>query len=213
MVAHDAKPLMRSLLDAGLEELELGGTGVDDAGAAHLRAFPRLAGRLPIMTRLMSFLHGFYYVQVGITAAVPVGIQGGTATLASGTVTVRTALQQSLNVPALQVLEVIGAGRLLARLHNAGVDPVLPKDTPPGLAVGLAALGVVALLATAATASRRRAGGGRRIVASAGVDRFVASGSADATASPAAATFASAAKTSSTKPTSGGRYSHLQSVV
>lgn len=28
------------------------------------------------------------YVQVGITAAVPVGIQGGTATLASGTVTV-----------------------------------------------------------------------------------------------------------------------------
>lgn len=31
-----------------------------------LRAFPRLAGRLPFGTRLMGFLHGLYYVQEGL---------------------------------------------------------------------------------------------------------------------------------------------------
>jgi penicillin-binding protein 1C len=58
-----------------------------------------------------------------------------------GTVTVRVALQQSLNVPALQVLDVVGPDRLLARLHNAGVPLVLPPDQAPGLAVGLGGVG------------------------------------------------------------------------
>ncbi|MFN4143289.1 penicillin-binding protein 1C [Aestuariivirga sp.] len=59
-----------------------------------------------------------------------------------GTVTVRTALQQSLNVPALQILDQVGPDRLMARLANAGVKPVLPPNAGPGLAVGLGGAGV-----------------------------------------------------------------------
>ena len=59
-----------------------------------------------------------------------------------GTVTVRSALQQSLNVPALQILESVGSDRLVARLKNAGAELVLPKSTGPGLAVGLGGAGV-----------------------------------------------------------------------
>ncbi len=59
-----------------------------------------------------------------------------------GTVTVRTALQQSLNVPALQILNAIGADRLMSRLTNVGVRLVLPENAGPGLAVGLGGAGV-----------------------------------------------------------------------
>ena len=59
-----------------------------------------------------------------------------------GTVTVRTALQQSLNVPALQILNATGPDRLIARLANAGVKLVLPANAAPGLAVGLGGAGV-----------------------------------------------------------------------
>jgi len=59
-----------------------------------------------------------------------------------GTVSVRTALQQSLNVPALQVLDEVGPDRLAARLVNAGVRLRLPENAGPGLAVGLGGAGV-----------------------------------------------------------------------
>ena len=59
-----------------------------------------------------------------------------------GTVSVRTALQQSLNVPALQILNAVGPDRLMARLTNAGVKLVLPENAGPGLAVGLGGAGV-----------------------------------------------------------------------
>ena len=59
-----------------------------------------------------------------------------------GTVTVRTALQQSLNVPALQILEALGPDRLSARLANAGVKLALPRNAGPGLAVGLGGAGI-----------------------------------------------------------------------
>jgi penicillin-binding protein 1C len=58
-----------------------------------------------------------------------------------GTVTVRIALQQSLNVPALQVLDAVGPERLLARLRNAGVELTLPRGAVPGLAIGLGGAG------------------------------------------------------------------------
>ena len=58
-----------------------------------------------------------------------------------GTVTVRTALQQSLNVPALQILNAVGPDRLAARFANAGVNLVLPRNAGPGLAVGLGGAG------------------------------------------------------------------------
>ncbi len=54
----------------------------------------------------------------------------------------RTALQQSLNVPALQILNAVGPDRLMARLTNAGVKLVLPDNAGPGLAVGLGGAGV-----------------------------------------------------------------------
>ena len=44
-----------------------------------------------------------------------------------GTVTVRRALQMSLNVPAVAVLDRVGASRLSARLTQAGGALVLPE--------------------------------------------------------------------------------------
>lgn len=58
-----------------------------------------------------------------------------------GQVSVRTALQQSLNIPAITLLSEIGPSRLLARLRNAGAQPVVP-DGAPGLAIGLGGLGI-----------------------------------------------------------------------
>lgn len=59
-----------------------------------------------------------------------------------GTVTVRRALQQSLNVPAVMLLNALGPHRLIARMKNAGAAPQLPLDAAPGLAVGLGGAGV-----------------------------------------------------------------------
>ena len=59
-----------------------------------------------------------------------------------GTVTVRRALQQSLNVPAVAVLEEVGPSRLIARLGEAGANLVLPRREAPGLALGLGGVGV-----------------------------------------------------------------------
>jgi penicillin-binding protein 1C len=59
-----------------------------------------------------------------------------------GTVAVRRALQQSLNVPAIALLDRVGATRLASRLRQAGANLVLPKDEAPGLAMGLGGVGV-----------------------------------------------------------------------
>lgn len=59
-----------------------------------------------------------------------------------GTVPVRKALQLSLNVPAVALLDRIGAARLTARLSQAGGDMVFPKGEVPGLAMGLGGVGV-----------------------------------------------------------------------
>jgi penicillin-binding protein 1C len=59
-----------------------------------------------------------------------------------GTVAVRRALQQSLNVPAIALLDRVGASRLASRLKQAGANLVLPKDESPGLAMGLGGVGV-----------------------------------------------------------------------
>jgi penicillin-binding protein 1C len=59
-----------------------------------------------------------------------------------GTVPVRKALQLSLNVPAIVLLDRVGASRLSSRLKQAGAGLVLPKDEAPGLAMGLGGVGV-----------------------------------------------------------------------
>jgi penicillin-binding protein 1C len=60
----------------------------------------------------------------------------------AGTVTARRALQQSLNMPAVELLEAIGPQALVSRLRSAGADLVLSDATPTGLAVGLGGLGI-----------------------------------------------------------------------
>ena len=59
-----------------------------------------------------------------------------------GTVTVRRALQMSLNVPAIAVLGKVGVSRLSARLTQTGAALVLPKGEAPGLAMGLGGVGI-----------------------------------------------------------------------
>ncbi|MCJ2034092.1 penicillin-binding protein 1C [Methylobacterium sp. J-068] len=59
-----------------------------------------------------------------------------------GTVTARRALQLSLNVPAVDLLEAVGPARFIARLRAAGARIELPRDTAPGLPVALGGLGI-----------------------------------------------------------------------
>ena len=59
-----------------------------------------------------------------------------------GTVTVRHALQRSLNVPAVGVLDAVGPKRLATRLGATGAELVLPKGETPGLAIGLGGIGI-----------------------------------------------------------------------
>jgi penicillin-binding protein 1C len=59
-----------------------------------------------------------------------------------GTVTVRKALQLSLNVPAIAVLERVGVSRLASRINGSGAQLVLPKHEAPGLAMGLGGVGI-----------------------------------------------------------------------
>lgn len=75
-----------------------------------------------------------------------------------GTITLREALQLSLNTPAVQLLEAVGPARLLARLKRAGARPELDKRTAPGLAVGLGGLGLSLADLTKAYAALARGG-------------------------------------------------------
>jgi penicillin-binding protein 1C len=59
-----------------------------------------------------------------------------------GTITIRTALAQSLNIPAVKVLEALGPAKLHGRLQQVGITPVLPKGTEPSLAIALGGLGL-----------------------------------------------------------------------
>jgi penicillin-binding protein 1C len=60
-----------------------------------------------------------------------------------GELTVREALQRSLNVPAVLLLDRIGPPRLAAALRRAGARLVLPADNPiPGLPLALGGAGI-----------------------------------------------------------------------
>jgi penicillin-binding protein 1C len=75
-----------------------------------------------------------------------------------GVVTIRKALQLSLNVPAVAVLDSVRASRLTARLAQAGSPLVLPKGEQPGLAMGLGGVGVRLLDLTRVYAGLARLG-------------------------------------------------------
>ncbi len=58
-----------------------------------------------------------------------------------GTIRLREALQQSLNIPAVMLTDAIGPANLMAGLRRAGVTAVVPGGQP-GLAVALGGVGV-----------------------------------------------------------------------
>ncbi|MDP4004091.1 penicillin-binding protein 1C [Methylobacterium sp. NEAU K] len=59
-----------------------------------------------------------------------------------GTVTARRALQLSLNVPAVTLMDAVGPARFIARLRAAGAGIQLPREAAPGLPVALGGLGI-----------------------------------------------------------------------
>ncbi len=59
-----------------------------------------------------------------------------------GTISARLALQHSLNIPAVALLEAVGPTKLVARMRRAGVSAKLPGQAPAGLAIALGGLGL-----------------------------------------------------------------------
>ncbi len=59
-----------------------------------------------------------------------------------GDVSIRQALQLSLNVPAVALLDTVGPQRLVSRFRQAGVTPRLPANETPGLAIALGGVGL-----------------------------------------------------------------------
>ena len=59
-----------------------------------------------------------------------------------GTVTIRQALQLSLNIPAVKALAAVGPSRLLSRLRNLGAGLRIPDQQRPSLAIALGGLGM-----------------------------------------------------------------------
>jgi len=75
-----------------------------------------------------------------------------------GEVTVAEALQRSLNVPAVALLEAVGPVRLAVRLKDAGAALALPRAEAPSLAIGLGGLGLSLLDLTQLYAGLARGG-------------------------------------------------------
>jgi penicillin-binding protein 1C len=59
-----------------------------------------------------------------------------------GDVSIRQALQLSLNVPAVRLLDAVGPSRLMVRLRRGGVTLKLPPNEAPGLAIALGGAGI-----------------------------------------------------------------------
>jgi penicillin-binding protein 1C len=59
-----------------------------------------------------------------------------------GTVTLRQALQLSLNLPAVKLLDAVGPLRLASSFRDAGVALKLPRNSSPTLAVALGGVGM-----------------------------------------------------------------------
>lgn len=59
-----------------------------------------------------------------------------------GTVSIREALEQSFNVPAVRVLARVGPGKLVGRFRRAGVEARFPENSEPTLAMALGGTGL-----------------------------------------------------------------------
>ena len=75
-----------------------------------------------------------------------------------GTVSIREALAQSLNIPAVRVLARVGAGRLVGRMRRAGVTARFPDKSEPTLAMALGGTGLTLKDLTQLYASLARGG-------------------------------------------------------
>jgi penicillin-binding protein 1C len=85
-----------------------------------------------------------------------------------GDVSVRQALQMSLNVPAVLLLDSVGPQRLIQRFTRAGLTPQFPKVEQPGLSIGLGGVGLS--LADLVQAYAMLANGGMKVNLSNGVE-------------------------------------------
>ena len=74
----------------------------------------------------------------GFNGYVPVNFDG----FNRGTVTIRQALTESLNIPAVIVLDAVGTARLVQRIRRAHATLRLPENTAPSLAMGLGGVGI-----------------------------------------------------------------------
>jgi penicillin-binding protein 1C len=81
-----------------------------------------------------------------------------------GNISVRHALQLSLNVPAVAILDVVGPGRLAARLKEAGGALVFPNGDAPGLAMGLGGVGITLMDLTKLYADVARLGASAQLI-------------------------------------------------
>jgi penicillin-binding protein 1C len=59
-----------------------------------------------------------------------------------GEISIRKALQLSLNVPAVLLLEAVGPARLLSKFKRVGVNAHVPSSERPGLAIALGGIGI-----------------------------------------------------------------------
>lgn len=75
-----------------------------------------------------------------------------------GTVSIREALAQSMNVPAVRVLARIGPGKLAGRFRRAGVTARFPERSEPTLAMALGGTGLTLEELTQLYASLARGG-------------------------------------------------------
>jgi len=102
-----------------------------------------------------------------------------------GTVTIREALTESLNTPAVIALNAVGPANLMARLKRAAVNAVLPDASAPGLAIGLGGLGVTLRDLVGLYAAIAR--GGTAVALKDGIDDGAAATTGAPVLSPAAA--------------------------
>ena len=75
-----------------------------------------------------------------------------------GTVSIRDALSQSLNIPAVRVLARVGPGKLVGRFRRAGVQARFPDKSEPTLAMALGGTGLTLRDMTQLYASLARGG-------------------------------------------------------
>ena len=75
-----------------------------------------------------------------------------------GTVTIRNALAQSLNIPAVKVLSAVGPGKLAGRFRKVGVETLFPDKGQPTLAMALGGVGLTLRDVTALYADLARGG-------------------------------------------------------